>query len=211
MTTSERAALCDEIQRRADAEGIAVSDEALTRIGEYLEVLTLWNGTINLTALPLTLPLAEETLNRLVMEPVCASRLVPATGGVWCDLGTGGGSPALPLWALRPEWHLYMVESRSRKCAFLREAARRMGALEARVYGERFESCSVATSSVDLVSMRAVRWEPVVAGLVLRILKPTGALLFFGEQPIDQALALEAHCRLPGSAPSVAWLLRRRS
>lgn len=211
MTTQERRALADEVQRRADVAGIAVPEDALVRIGEYLDVLSVWSGTMNLTALPLTLPLAEESVNRLVMESVFASPLVSTTGGSWCDLGSGGGSPALPLWALRSRWRLHMVESRSRKCAFLREATRRMGALDAKVYCERFEMCSVATGAMDLVSMRAVRWDAAVAALVLRILRPSGALLVFGEQPIDQMFVVEAHRPLPGATPSTVWLLRRRS
>ena len=119
MNAQDRGALEDEIQRRAHVAGVIVPEDALARIAQYLDVLIHWNDTINLTALPLTLPLAEESVNRLVMESVFASPLVPSTGGSWCDLGTGGGSPALPLWALRSRWHLHMVESRSRKCAFL--------------------------------------------------------------------------------------------
>ncbi|MGH3029451.1 MAG: RsmG family class I SAM-dependent methyltransferase, partial [Gaiellaceae bacterium] len=40
------------------------------------------------------------------------------------DVGSGGGSPGLPLAAARPDLELVLLESHRRKCAFLEESAR---------------------------------------------------------------------------------------
>ena len=43
---------------------------------------------------------------------------------VWFDLGSGNGSPAIPIKLAKPAARLTMVESKERKAAFLREAVR---------------------------------------------------------------------------------------
>jgi len=51
-----------------------------------------------------------------------------AAGTVWVDLGSGAGFPGLVIAVARPEMHVHLVESDSRKCAFLRHVARATGA-----------------------------------------------------------------------------------
>ena len=48
------------------------------------------------------------------------------------DIGSGGGSPAIPLALAVPGLRLLMVESKTRKSVFLREAVRALGPDEAR-------------------------------------------------------------------------------
>ena len=43
------------------------------------------------------------------------------------DVGSGGGSPAIPLKLAVPRLSLTMVEAKARKSAFLREAIRHLG------------------------------------------------------------------------------------
>lgn len=50
------------------------------------------------------------------------------------DLGSGGGWPALPLAALRPDLELLLVERRSRRVAFLELAAAKLGLENVRVF-----------------------------------------------------------------------------
>ena len=50
-----------------------------------------------------------------------------ASDALWFDIGSGGGSPAIPLKLARPTLPLPMVESKTRKAVFLREAVRALG------------------------------------------------------------------------------------
>ena len=43
------------------------------------------------------------------------------------DIGSGGGSPAIPFKLAVPRLGLTMVEAKARKSAFLREAVRQLG------------------------------------------------------------------------------------
>jgi 16S rRNA (guanine527-N7)-methyltransferase len=148
----------------------------------YFQLLTHWNATINLTALPLATP-TDETFDRLLVEPLAAAKQIPAhLTSVWFDLGSGGGSPAIPLKIARPALKLVMVESKERKGAFLREAVRALGLVEAEVETERFEivaAKSAFAGNADLVTVRAVRTDDQLFESAAHLLKDGGRLLMF--------------------------------
>jgi 16S rRNA (guanine527-N7)-methyltransferase len=145
---------------RATAARVEVATAEVDQIEAYFGLLARWNLTINLTALRLDSP-SDGTLDRLLVEPLAASASVPDSPGRWIDLGSGGGSPAIPLKIVRPQLTLTMVEARERKAAFLREAVRALGLTAVEVVNERFET--LPTSRPDLagrymlVTVRGVR------------------------------------------------------
>jgi 16S rRNA (guanine527-N7)-methyltransferase len=167
----------------------------------YFQLLAHWNARINLTALPLDAP-TDETFDRLLVEPLAAAKQMPNDVPlVWFDLGSGGGSPAIPLKIARPALKLTMVESKERKGAFLREAIRALGLIDTSVETERFETVaakSTVMSSVDVVTVRAVRTDDQLFESAARMLKDGGRLLMFrpphspGPDPIGFARALTA-------------------
>jgi 16S rRNA (guanine527-N7)-methyltransferase len=148
----------------------------------YFRLLAQWNAMINLTALPLDDP-TDETFDRLLVEPLCASKqIAPQSVDVWFDLGSGGGSPAIPLKIARPSLRLTMIESKERKGAFLREAVRTLGLTSASVVTERFE---VAASKEEfcqrarLLTVRAVRADATLFETAGGLLAKNGRLLLF--------------------------------
>jgi 16S rRNA (guanine527-N7)-methyltransferase len=153
------------------AAGLDVSPVLADRLVTYYTLLERWNRTINLTSLANE----DEAIDRLLLEPIAAARdLRPGVSIM--DLGSGGGSPAIPLALALGSPLLVMVESRARKAAFLREAAREVG-LPARVENVRFEDLPV--ESIDLVTVRAVRVDRGVLELAGRFVKPGGQLALF--------------------------------
>src|SRR5215471_18348732 len=89
------------LRQRAEVAGVAFDDEVAERLEAYFELLTRWNRTINLTSLPLEPPTAA-AIDRLLIEPLTAIPHLSATADIWFDLGSGGGSPAIPLQIARP-------------------------------------------------------------------------------------------------------------
>jgi 16S rRNA (guanine527-N7)-methyltransferase len=148
----------------------------------YFELLVRWNRRINLTALPLE-PLGDETLDRLFIEPLLAARHVQASPLTWFDLGSGGGSPAVPLRVLRPEARLTMVEARAKKAAFLREVARELNLANVNVVNLRLEDWSPILHSAQLVTTRALRIDVELLSLVRRFMSTDGQLFLFGTAP----------------------------
>ena len=168
----------DRLARRTRRAKAPITLGMLDPLESYFRLLTHWNSTINLTALPLNPP-TDETFDRLLVEPLCASRQIPDDrSSIWFDLGSGGGSPAIPLKIARPSLRLTMVESKERKSAFLRETIRTLGLNDAVVATERFEDAARAEQA-DLVTVRAVKADSTLFESVHRMLRADGRLLLF--------------------------------
>ena len=150
------ASLDARLTERAAIAGLHIDDTLRPALLAYFEVLQRWNTKVNLTAL--TDP--DEAIDRLLLEPVSAARYL-SHGSRLIDLGSGGGSPAIPLGLALGVRRLVMVESRGRKAAFLREAARVVN-LPAVVEAERFEVLAKSqthAAGFEVVSLRGVRMD----------------------------------------------------
>lgn len=190
---------------RALSLGVVLDDGQVSLLEGYLELLARWNATINLTALPLE-GFPDATLDRLIGEPLMASRFLPAArsrvgaeegqrGFSMADLGSGGGSPALPLKIIRPDLQLTMIESRDRKSAFLRQAIRTLELLDATAITGRLEESD--TVNIDIITVRAVTGNEVLATAVRKMLALDGRVLVFGSaQPRLSGMKIEVEAPL---------------
>ena len=148
----------------------------------YYQLLTKWNAKINLTAFKLTPEGDEAAIDRLLIEPVLAARYVAENARTLLDAGSGGGSPAIPLKLASDNLHLRMVEVKTRKAVFLREAVRALGLRDAEVETSRFEELlprAELHEALDLVSIRAVRIETRTLLTLQAFLRTGGKLLLF--------------------------------
>lgn len=172
----------ERLARRTRRAKALISVPLLEPLELYFRLLAQWNVKINLTALPLEAP-TDETFDRLLVEPLVAAKQISATtSAVWFDLGSGGGSPAIPLKLARPALRLTMIESKERKSAFLREAIRALSLADTRVVTDRFETVAVTpekSASADIVTVRAVRTDEVMFRTAECLLRPGGQLLMF--------------------------------
>jgi 16S rRNA (guanine527-N7)-methyltransferase len=167
---------------RARGAAVPIEGEVVLRLEQYFRLLTKWNGTINLTALPLTDP-TNETFDRLLIEPLVVARRIENVRTRWFDLGSGGGSPAIPIKIVRPELRLTMVESRLRKSAFLREAIRVLGLEKADVANVRIEELVAQpgiAGSAELVTVRAVKVDREFIAMCRQLLANSGTLILLG-------------------------------
>src|SRR5262249_9420937 len=142
----------------------------------------------------------EEAVDRLLLEPVAAAPDLPH-GDELIDLGSGGGSPAIPLALATGASRLVMVESRGRKAAFLRETLRELK-IHGSVATSRFEDLTPTEGfhgSFGLLSVRAVRVDESLLSSISSLLRPQGVAALFGAQ--DRPVALPS---------SLAWLSTKR-
>jgi 16S rRNA (guanine527-N7)-methyltransferase len=169
------------VRERSERAGIQLTPAEVAQFLQYYQLLTRWNRTINLTALPLT-DYPAPTIDRLLLEPALAAKHFTPETRDWIDVGSGGGSPAVPLKILIPAPALRMVESRERKAAFLREIVRTLGLVRCEVISARAEQFadSVASAVADVVTIRAVKTEESILRASARLLRPGGRLLVFG-------------------------------
>jgi 16S rRNA (guanine527-N7)-methyltransferase len=140
--------------RAAALRLVPVSRETEARFDLFVALLLRWQKAVQLIA-PSTIP---KLWTRHIADSLQLLELAPETK-VWIDLGTGGGFPGLVIaiaLAGRPGVLVHLVESDSRKAAFLREAVRVTGA-PAKVHAERVESAAERfAGNAQIVTARAL-------------------------------------------------------
>ena len=160
-----------------EAIAATVSRETLGRLTIIADLLAKWQKTINLVA-PATLP---DLWSRHVGDSLQLVHHVPPKPLRWVDLGSGGGFPGLVVAAVLAERdgaHMHLVESDTRKAAFLREAAR-VAQLPVTVHAARIEQVAQALApGTDVVSARALAPLPKLLDLAAPFLA-AGALGLF--------------------------------
>jgi 16S rRNA (guanine527-N7)-methyltransferase len=173
----------ERLREQAESAGLTLDLTQIEHFERYFRLLRHWNRSINLTALPLA-GLPDRTLKRLFIEPLHAAPFVEVAPLLWFDFGSGGGSPAIPLKIVRPILRLRMVESRSRKAAFLREVARTLSLTATEVLTIRIEELARSMPGVhgDLITVRAVRIQESLLEAAAALLRPGGRLLLFGSE-----------------------------
>lgn len=168
------------IVAQATRAGAVVSSAAAESLARYVDLLARWNRRINLTALSLDPP-DPAAIDRLIVEPLMAARLLEPADRLVVDIGSGGGSPAIPMKIAVPHSRFVLIEAKARKSAFLREALRQLSLVDAEVLTARVEDLAPASADggADVVTLRAVRLDDAMVEAIRRQLRAGGKLLWF--------------------------------
>jgi 16S rRNA (guanine527-N7)-methyltransferase len=135
------------------ASDLNVSRETFEKLELLERELRRWQAIKNLVG-PATL---DRIWDRHIVDSLQLLDLAP-DARTWLDLGSGAGFPGLVLAIAGAErgLHVHLVESNSRKCAFLRHIARLTGA-PAKVHEARLETLVPDfVGKADVVSARAL-------------------------------------------------------
>jgi 16S rRNA (guanine527-N7)-methyltransferase len=130
------------------------------------------------------------------------------------DVGSGGGSPGIPLAAARPDLTFELLEATGRKCAFLRRWAAELPNVE--VVCERAEEHARAAGrdAYGTALARALAPPPVAVEWCLPLVRPGGRFVLFTTEAAElERRAAEAAAHVAGrldSAVSVLDAERRR-
>jgi 16S rRNA (guanine527-N7)-methyltransferase len=182
----------ERLAKRARKANVSLDPQTVESLAAYYRLLEFWNEKVNLTAFSLK-DAPDEAIDRLLIEPLVVARHLRGSHGHGqgphlsphprlLDIGSGGGSPAIPLKIAIPSLSLIMVESKTRKSAFLREAIRHLNLTETSVETVRAEDLLTRPElheSQDLVSVRAVRVEPRLLTSIQAFLRRGGRILLF--------------------------------
>jgi 16S rRNA (guanine527-N7)-methyltransferase len=182
----------EKLAKRARKAGLSPSQDVILGLETYFALLGKWNEKVSLTSLRVG-DADDQAIDRLLIEPLLAAKYLPAGSPLVIDIGSGGGSPAIPLKVSSPGMAMVMVESKTRKAAFLREVVRELGLARTRVENARFEALVARPEmvrSADVVTLRAVRVENATLATLQGFLKPGGVILLFGTGAIDAKTGL---------------------
>lgn len=115
MTNSMNAAL--QLEQGLAELGLALPPTAQQSLLAYAALLYKWNRTYSLTALREQ----DKAVSHHLLDSLAVLPFVPA--GALLDVGSGGGMPGIPLAIARPELRVTLLDSNSKKAAFLKQAA----------------------------------------------------------------------------------------
>lgn len=154
---------------------VDVSRETFERFDAYVALLKKWNPAINLVA-PSTL---SEIWSRHILDSAQIFEIAPKGSTNWCDLGSGGGLPAVVVAIMAkesaPELKVTCIESDTRKATFLRTAARELE-LPLTVIAKRIENAE--PQKADVLSARALASLERLCGFAEQHLKAGGVAIF---------------------------------
>ena len=140
------------------------------RLAAYLELLRRWQRRINLVSAS-TL---DDAWRRHFLDSAQLAPLLANGESNLIDLGSGAGFPGLVL-AILTDARVRLVESDSRKCAFMREAARVTGA-QVNIDNARIES--LAPAACDAVTARGLAPLSRLLAHAYKLLASNGSCLF---------------------------------
>jgi 16S rRNA (guanine527-N7)-methyltransferase len=162
-------------RRQARATSPTASSSSVLSDGRLDRWLVALLATPGLTAIR-----DEAEARETLLDGALAAAVLLADGPV-VDVGSGGGSPGIPLAAARPDLDFVLLESNRRKCDFLRRTAADFE--NASVVCERAEehASGAGRDAYGTAVARALAAPPVATEWCLPLVRPGGrAVLFVG-------------------------------
>ncbi len=190
----------DRFRAFLEARGLAADDATVARYEAYLDRLLATNEVTNLTAVRDR----DEAYARHLQDSLeLTADLRALAPRKVVDLGTGGGLPGIPLAIALPEVAFLLVDAREKKIAFVREAARAVGAQNVRAVSGRAETLAARGAAEreahDVVVARALAPLPVLIELATPLLRVGGVLVSVkGERAAEELREAENAMRILG-------------
>ena len=128
------------------AMGLELPPEQREKLLAYVALLYKWNKTYSLTALKeQDKAVSHHLLDSLSILPCIA-------GDSLLDVGSGGGTPGVPVAVVCPQLRVTLLDSNSKKAAFLQQAAIELALPNISVHCGRVEQYHPATGFATITS-----------------------------------------------------------
>ncbi len=144
-TKSLKASLSAGVQEM----GLALNEAQIDQMLAYLALLSKWNAVYNLTAIRDP----QEMVKQHLLDSLSAAPAFTEARNV-LDVGAGGGLPGMMLAIAYPQTRISMIDTVSKKTAFLSQAKAELGLSNVTVFTGRVEQLEV-TEKFDVITSRA--------------------------------------------------------
>jgi len=154
--------------------GLSLSDYMISQFDAYRVFLQEENEKYNLTAITDT----EEIWIKHFADSILGASQLPIGADV-CDIGSGAGFPSLPLKISRPDIHVTLVDSLTKRINFTKTLCDKIN-VEASFFHDRAEDFSKTHSErFDVATARAVAPLPILLEYTAQIVKIGGIVLAY--------------------------------
>ncbi len=164
---------------------IFLTQEQIAKLEEYRSLLIEWNEKFNLT----TVTEKDEVWLKHFIDSLCGAYALQGNANV-CDVGSGGGLPAIPLLIYRNDVKFTLVDSRGKKVEFLNFVIDRLK-LNATARNCRIEEIA-EREFFDVVTARAVAPLPILLEYTAPLVKVNGKIVAYKTPNEDVTIANNA-------------------
>jgi 16S rRNA (guanine527-N7)-methyltransferase len=134
-----------------------------------------------------------------VEDALAAADLLDA--GPVVDVGSGGGSPGIPLAAARPDLEFHLLESTRKKCSFLREVAADFKNVQVVCARAEEHAAGAGRDFYGTAVARALAPPPVAAEWCLPLVAVGGTAILFVGPTADADAVARAAAKLGSEEP----------
>ena len=185
----------DTIQKGAQQMGVALSDETIQILVNYLAMLEKWNKAYNLTAIRDV----EQMISLHLLDSLATLPYI--TGENIIDVGTGPGLPGMVLAICYPDKRFTLLDSNGKKTRFLTQVKMDLGIHNVTVVNERVEKHQYQ-GQYDHVISRAFASLQDMINWTLPLPKDSGNFLAMkGVYPSEEIAALPKEVELVFAEP----------
>ena len=188
------------LRREFDALGLEVPAFSQGQLASYAEEIEHWNKAVNLTSLS-----GSALIRRLIVDPVWVGQHLQMDGVV-CDVGSGNGSPGIPLSITGKLSMTNLIEPRLKRAAFLRHTIAKLKLTNVVVHRSRIEDIPEKAILSDWITLQAIDPTPVLKSYLRRIAIETTRVVWITSvvtPPVPDAEKLE----IPGGTSKI-WVFR---
>lgn len=161
----------EEFKIECSKLGIKLTDEQLSNLSEYKNLLQMWNKKFNLT----TIITDDEIYLKHFFDSLCLVKCVNLNNQTLLDFGTGAGFPGMVLAIVFNNLNVTLLESNSKKISFLNEVKEKLNLLNVTIVNERVEVYGRKNKEIfDIVTCRAVSNLNIILELSSSLVKING-------------------------------------
>jgi len=179
----------------AEAQSINLTDEQITLLLNYLQLLHKWNKAYNLTAI-------RNPEQMLPLHLLDSLSIIPFVQGEdILDVGTGPGLPGIPLAIFYPERKFTLMDSNGKKTRFLFQVKNELGLNNVAEIQSRVEAYQ-PEQSFDAITSRAFTSLSDMVEKTSHLLKKNGRFYAMkGQYPHQELRELPKHYNVVASHP----------
>lgn len=164
--------LGDLLRQGSQEVNVSLEDLQIELFGLYLQELSEWNKTFNLTGIRDP----EEIVIKHFVDSLTPLPYLDPFGRI-LDIGPGAGFPSIPLKIAAPELQVVLVEAKRKKVSFLKHIIRTLKLKEVTVIHSRVEDLEPPEKPFDTIISRAfTRLEPLLK-LISPLAEPDSTLV----------------------------------
>lgn len=162
----------EEFKQELKKLNIDITENQMTKLEEYYNMLIETNKTTNLTRITEK----QEVYLKHFYDSLTIAKVIKLENQKLIDIGTGAGFPGIVLKIIYPNLDITLLDSSQKRIDFLNRVIEQLDLKKIKTVHERIEDYQKET--FDIVTSRAVSKTNILVELACNLAKPHGYYIF---------------------------------